>query len=333
VASRPIWLQQPDQGCAGPVALRRCRSRQKPGSSPNRHHLAPKLRTLVAGGGVAITGDCLTTRVSVDLASRPAISSASSSAWRRKLEREMFVRVLRPLRQAVGPGRHTRAPGRRGQKPLDQIKRSLSFSHEAPSAILPLACSTTRLQKKASGDELDEERIIKSATGIRKTPLPLDKAPPQVPALTASWVGADRSQARTTWRAAFFNTAPSGACKTLGGARRHQVPNEPSNDRCVVRAQNACRRELGRSTRPMTVATRFRQFSQLRLLPEPPPPRFVSCDGGSLATRTPGPRGNHDPFPSSTKSHNFRTGAGTYRDKSMTAVPPSPPDATGHSPA
>ena len=107
-------------------------------------------------GGVAITGDCSLTTRGLGLAPGNQFSLIQCSET--EAERQMFAQWFEATWQAVGDD-----PGAR-QKLLDQVKRLAD--HEAPSTIY---FGVLYNLFKDLGDELDEERIIKSATGIRNT--------------------------------------------------------------------------------------------------------------------------------------------------------------------
>jgi len=106
--------------------------------------------------GVAITGDCSLTTRGLGLAPGNRFSLIQCSET--ESERQMFAQWFEATWQAVGDD-----PGAK-QQLMDQIKRLAD--HEAPSTIY---FGVLYNLFKDLGDELDEERIIKSATGIRNT--------------------------------------------------------------------------------------------------------------------------------------------------------------------
>ena len=111
-------------------------------------------------GGVAIIGDCSLTTRGLGLA--PGNPFCLIQCSETQAERQMFAQWFEANWQAVGPDSQERPSAR--QKLLDQVKRLAD--HEAPSTIY---FGVLYNLFKDLGDELDEERIIKSATGIRNT--------------------------------------------------------------------------------------------------------------------------------------------------------------------
>ena len=110
--------------------------------------------------GVAITGDCSLTTRGLGLAPGNQFSLIQCSET--EAERQLFAQWFEATWQAVGLD-SPEGPGAR-QKLLDQVKRLADT--QAPSTIY---FGVLYNLFKDLGDELDEERIIKSATGIRNT--------------------------------------------------------------------------------------------------------------------------------------------------------------------
>ena len=106
--------------------------------------------------GVAITGDCSATTRGLGLSPGNRFSLIQRSET--ESERKMFAQWFDSTWQAVGDD-----PGAK-EGLIDQVRRLAD--HEAPSAIY---FSVLYNLFKDLGDELDEERIVKSATGIRNT--------------------------------------------------------------------------------------------------------------------------------------------------------------------
>ncbi len=111
-------------------------------------------------GGVAITGDCSLTTRGLGLAAGNQFSLIQCSET--EAERQLFAQLSEATWQAVGPDSQERPSAK--QKLLDQVKRFADT--QAPSTI---HFGVLYNLFKDLGDELDEERIIKSATGIRNT--------------------------------------------------------------------------------------------------------------------------------------------------------------------
>ncbi len=106
--------------------------------------------------GVAITGDCSATTRGLGLSPGNQFSLIQCSET--EAERQMFAQWFEATWRAVGDDAGAK------QKLLDQVRRLAE--QEAPSAIY---FGILYNLFKDLGDELDEERIVKSATGIRNT--------------------------------------------------------------------------------------------------------------------------------------------------------------------
>ncbi|KPF42537.1 helicase [beta proteobacterium AAP121] len=120
----------------------------------NSHALAPVIDERPAG--VAITGDCSATTRGLGLSPGNQFSLIQCSET--EAERQMFAQWFDATWRAVGDDAGAK------QKLLDQVRRLAE--QEAPSAIY---FGILYNLFKDLGDELDEERIVKSATGIRNT--------------------------------------------------------------------------------------------------------------------------------------------------------------------
>ena len=106
--------------------------------------------------GVAITGDCSATTRGLGLSPGNQFSLIQCSET--EAERQMFAQWFDATWRAVAEDASAK------QKLLDQVRRLAE--HEAPSVIY---FGILYNLFKDLGDELDEERIVKSATGIRNT--------------------------------------------------------------------------------------------------------------------------------------------------------------------
>ena len=106
--------------------------------------------------GVAISGDCSATTRGLGLSPGNQFSLIQCSET--EAERQMFAQWFEATWRAVGDDAGAK------QKLLDQVRRLAE--QEAPSAIY---FGILYNLFKDLGDELDEERIVKSATGIRNT--------------------------------------------------------------------------------------------------------------------------------------------------------------------
>lgn len=147
------------RGLAGdllPWLQERAQLRLAPGKLPQSALVLASPAGAAAPDGVAITGDCpLTTRgLGLAAGNQFSLIQCSESAS----ERAMFAQWFDATWQAVGD--HPEA----ARAVLERVKRLAE--HETPSAIY---FGILFNLFKDLGDELDEDRIVKSATGIRST--------------------------------------------------------------------------------------------------------------------------------------------------------------------
>ncbi len=135
--------------------------RAVPGKLPQSAWITESPSTLASAGGgqpagVAITGDCSATTRGLGLSPGNQFSLIQCSET--EAERQMFAQWFDATWRAVGDDASAK------QKLLDQVRRLAE--QEAPSAIY---FGILYNLFKDLGDELDEERIVKTATGIRNT--------------------------------------------------------------------------------------------------------------------------------------------------------------------